>query len=121
MSLIKFAVPTESGRTLIDDMLNSVIQSNVSRILTIKWSNDVWSSPAGNRTWNVCAGEKATIVCCNGSFVQTNQTKNNDSLICREYKHTIKRIIFDSICIEPIWTWNGKRSTGCTIERTDWT
>ncbi len=28
----------------------------------------------------------------------------NDILIRREYKHTIKRIIFDSICIKPIWT-----------------
>jgi hypothetical protein len=30
--------------------------------------------------------------------------KTNDILICREYKHTIKRIIFDIICIKPIWT-----------------
>ncbi len=36
MSLIKLAIPTKSGRTLIDDILNSVIQSNVSRILIIK-------------------------------------------------------------------------------------
>ncbi len=77
MSLIKLAIPTKSGRTLTDEILNSVIPFNVSRILTIKWSCDVRSSPAGNRTWNwnAGAGEKATIVCCDGSFVQANQTK----------------------------------------------
>jgi hypothetical protein len=78
MALIKLSIPTKSGRTLTDDILNSVIPFNVSRILTIKWSSDVRSSPAGNRTWNwdTGSGEKATIVCCDGSFVQTNQTKN---------------------------------------------
>jgi hypothetical protein len=75
MSLIKLAIPTKSGRTLTDDILYSVIQSNVSRIWTLKWSSDVWSSPAGNRTWNIDTAEKATISCCDGSFVQPNQTK----------------------------------------------
>ena len=69
---IKSAIPPESGRTLIATILNSVMQFNVSRIWTTIWSNDVWSFPAGNRTWHDGTDEYAIIVRFDGSVVQAN-------------------------------------------------
>jgi len=59
-SSINSSISFESDTTDTNDILNSVIQSNVSRTAPTINRKDVWSSPVGNRSWIVELGEKAS-------------------------------------------------------------